>query len=67
MLKCDACGFGHLTSEGLKLCNIEARLDRQVRTVQAFVERCIDIRDGSPNAFYAHVDEFCKQMKVSKE
>jgi hypothetical protein len=29
-------------------------------TVLAFVKRCRDIRDGSPNAFYAHVDRFCK-------
>lgn len=29
-------------------------------TVLEFVKRCRDIRDGSPNAFYAHVDRFCK-------
>jgi hypothetical protein len=28
--------------------------------VVAFAERCLEIRNGSPNAFYAHVDAFCK-------
>jgi hypothetical protein len=31
-----------------------------VRDVAVFVGRCRDIRHGSPNAFYAHVDKFCK-------
>lgn len=31
--------------------------------VLAFVERCAEIRDGSPNAFYAHVDMFCRHVR----
>ena len=31
--------------------------------VLAFIDRCAEIRDGSPNAFYAHVDTFCKQVQ----
>ena len=33
------------------------------KRVSAFVERCRDIRNGSPNAFYGHVDAFCKEVK----
>jgi hypothetical protein len=33
--------------------------------VAAFVERCRDIRNGSPNAFYQHVDAFCATLAVS--
>ena len=28
--------------------------------VDNFVERTVEIRGGSPNAFYSHVDAFCK-------
>jgi hypothetical protein len=28
-----------------------------------FVDRCRDIRDGSPNAFYALIDTYCKQVE----
>lgn len=33
--------------------------------VDAFVERCRELRHGSPNAFYAHVDRFCKEWLES--
>ncbi len=28
--------------------------------VDQFIERCAELRNSSPNAFYAHVDAFCK-------
>ncbi len=34
-----------------------------VDEVKQFVERCREIRDGSPNAFYSHVDAFCKAQE----
>lgn len=36
-----------------------ARLLALVEQTAAFVERCREIRNGSPNAFYKHVDAFC--------
>lgn len=33
--------------------------------VEQFVERCAEIRHGSPNAFYRHVDEFCRAFTLS--
>lgn len=30
--------------------------------VKKFVDRCAEIRNGSPNQFYAHVDASCKQF-----
>ncbi len=30
------------------------------KLVEEFIGRCCDIRNGSPNAYYAHVDQFCK-------
>lgn len=34
-------------------------------TVAQFIERCQEIRGGSPNAFYAHVDRFCQAWQAS--
>ena len=30
--------------------------------VVLFAEQCRSIREGNPNAFYAHVDRFCRQV-----
>jgi hypothetical protein len=40
---------------------VEANQDIEdlVAEWDAFVTRCREIRNGSPNAFYAHVDVFC--------
>ena len=35
-------------------------LAAQLTEVRDFVVRCYHIRGGSPNAFYQHVDAFCK-------
>lgn len=34
------------------------------RMVEQFIARCRDIREGSPNAFYQHVDTFCNLFEV---
>jgi hypothetical protein len=34
------------------------------RLLEMFIERSRDIRNGSPNAFYSHVDTFCKQAEA---
>jgi hypothetical protein len=34
------------------------------RLLAGFVERTRDIREGSPNAFYSHVDRFCREVEA---
>jgi len=40
----------------------EAQVRALRKTLDAFIERCAEIRLGSPNAFYAHVDRFCATL-----
>lgn len=40
----------------------EAKFEALQGACEQFKERCNEIRNGSPNAFYAHVDRFCKLL-----
>jgi hypothetical protein len=46
---------------------IAAALRQSTEDVMQFVEHCREIRDGSPNAFYAYVDAFCKQHPAREQ
>ena len=41
--------------------------ERQLSEVRDFVVRCYHIRGGSPNAFYQHVDAFCRAFPIHEE
>ena len=43
---------------------LEAKNTAEVRA-RTFVDRCREIRHGSPNAFYMLVDAFCKEVDAT--
>lgn len=43
-----------------------AAKDEEIKAAMDFAERCREIRHGSPNAFYAHVDAFCKRVLAQR-
>jgi hypothetical protein len=49
------------------LLRASASAPPETERVAAFVERCREIRGGSPNAFYQHVDAFCAASANSPE
>lgn len=42
---------------------IVAGYEQRMALINWWSERCRDIRNGSPNAFYEHVDAFCKALQ----
>lgn len=69
--------LAHVESLSRRCAELEQELKQPARTgcdvcleerrhTTKFVERCRDIRNGSPNAFYAHVDAYCKKVEAAE-